>query len=211
LLRTAGIFVTEAGMRIARSLRVEGDFASTGSADIDGTLNVDAEMTVGGDAVFSGAMRIEGTLSLPAGIIDNDALASPVVLRSEWSDAGGFATPNSTWLELCSVSVVVPDGFTDIQFSAMGSVLATNSTAGTHYLFVRVARRVNGGPQFTGIQAQAVVPSLYTATGIAPYNWNEPVTPGDTHRFALQVWTSAAFAADGNHYGRLDVPIIFTR
>src|SRR5665647_2124244 len=107
-LRQAGIYLTKLGMRIASSLTVEGDLVSTGNADItgtthiggatdiDGTLNVDAATTIGGTlgvtgittlgapTTVSGTLGVTGvttlggTLSLPAGIINNAALANPV-------------------------------------------------------------------------------------------------------------------------------------
>ncbi|MCG7285350.1 hypothetical protein MHY85_05090 [Cellulomonas sp. ACRRI] len=78
LLRTAGIFLAETGMRIESALTVNGDFASTGSAtitgdaeitgsthiggstDIDGTLDVAADTTLGGNVDLSGVLNVLG-------------------------------------------------------------------------------------------------------------------------------------------------------
>jgi len=212
LLRTAGIYVTEAGMRVARSLLVEGDFASTGSADIDGALNVDAEMTVGGNATFSGAMRIEGTLSLPAGIIDNEALANPLALDADFGAASGFGLAGGAWVEVTSASITIPPGFTRLQFIAAGMVNAVNSTGGTQNLYVQVGRQINGvGEMFLSPQAQNSLPGGFTGTATALYVWNEAVNPGETHRFSMRAWVSASFAPTGGNYTRLDVAATFTR
>lgn len=73
---------------------------------------------------FTGAVRIEGTLSLPAGIIDNDALASPVTFAG---NAGNLTStpPPLSWATACTANLTVPD------WAGQGVVMATGSIAGT--------------------------------------------------------------------------------
>jgi cytoskeletal protein CcmA (bactofilin family) len=175
LLRTAGLYLTNQGLRIASSLLVEGDLSSTGSADItgtthiggatdidgtlniggatdiDGTLNVDAEMSVGGDATFSGAVHIEGTLSLPAGIIDNDALASPVTFLGDFIDNNSL-TITTAETQQCIYSFVVPAGYSKALVVGYGSVgvvnpLGVSSSIGARIYIDRPIGGTVWGPQ----------------------------------------------------------------
>ena len=161
---------------------------------------------------FTGDVRIEGTLSLPAGIIDNDALANPVEFGSDWGSAGSFALPNA-WTEQASCSILVPDSFTMMQFSAMATITARNDFGSTQYLMARVRSQRNGaGTIFQGVEAQATVPDLYWATALAPQIYSTGVTGGDTWRFWVESWVGGGtWTADPNHYARLELSATFSR
>lgn len=194
ILRAAGIRVTPESMTIERTLEVLG------------------ALDVSGDATFSGDMRIEGTLSLPAGIIDNEALATPVELAADFGAASGFGLTGGAWVEVASASITIPPGFTRLQFVAAGMVNAINSTGSTQNLYVQVGRQINGvGEMFLSPQAQNSLPAGFTGTATALYVWNEAVNPGETHRFSMRAWVSSSFAASGGNYTRLDVAATFTR
>lgn len=235
LLRTAGIFLTQQGMRITRSLLVEGDFASTGSAvisgsatidgetsiggathiagatDIDGTLNVDAEMSVGGDATFSGAMRVEGTLSLPAGIIDNDALANPITMRDVFASEDSFAFSGAAQ-DRAIFTYTVPDGFTRFTFTGAASVRAYNATGATIYLYAQAYAEVVGGDRYWGPSQQAAIPAGFTASVAAPHSSTIDVPPGATQvRVWARVQTSSPVGAAAQNFATVEGVAIFTR
>ena len=211
LLRTAGLYVTEAGMRVARSLLVEGDFASTGSADIDGALNVDAEMTVGGNATFSGAMRIEGTLSLPAGIIDNDALANPVVPVGTSNTVSGFGL-TTTETVVVSATVSVPAGFTRCMATGLGSIFFLNPTASVDYLYARVYIETPS-QSWWGIRPLSMVGPGNGSAALAP-NWMvmlTGLTPGEPITFSVRARTGFAPISDSANLAGIAGQALFFR
>lgn len=115
LLRTAGIYITKAGMRIASALRVEG------------------ELIVTGNAVF------EGDLAVPNGSITNDALQSPVSFDSGKAITSG-STMNllTTEQTFCTLSFTVPAGYTRALVQGQGSIGVVNPTAGSSSVAGRV-------------------------------------------------------------------------
>lgn len=185
-LKSAGIGVNENGMVVDSSLDVAGD------------LNV------------SGNTAITGTLSLPNGIIDNDALAHPLGMGSDFAVTTGFSLPNA-WTSYATTSITIPAGFTRMQFTALGVVTAMNTTPGTEYLITAIQRTV-GGNVYGSVRTRQMVPSGFRATGFVPYVWSEDVVPGQTHTFELQAWTGGpTWAADVDNHSRIDVSMTFTR
>lgn len=206
VLRSAGIRVSPEGMSVESALSI------LGALDVSGDMDVSGDLDVSGGATFSGDMVIEGTLSLPAGIIDNEALANPLELDADFGAASGFGLTGGSWVEVTSASITIPAGFTRLQFVAAGMVNAVNSTGGTQNLYVQVGRQINGaGEMFLSPQAQNALPAGFTGTATALYVWNEAVNPGETHRFSMRAWVSASFAPTGGNYTRLDVAATFTR
>lgn len=206
LLRTAGIRVRPEGMTIERALEV------LGSLDVSGDLDVTGSATFSGDTTIGGNAAITGTLSLPAGIIDNEALASPVRMGSNWAYDEGFAIPTATWTSVANATIEIPQGFTRLQFTAVGMVNGRNSTASTQNMYVRVIRQINDtGPVFDSPQGQIPLVAGFNGVASATYIWGESVNPGEVHRFTVQVWVSNAFAATTSNYGRIDISALFTR
>ena len=199
LLRSAGISVSPEGMSVESALRVLGD------------LNVSGDAQFSGDTEIGGNARITGTLSLPAGIIDNEALANPVTFDADWGAGESYATPMGAWLEVASASITIPAGFTKMQFTAAGMANGLNSTAATANMYVQIHRTVNGGGGYTSQQGQVALPAGFQGVASSFYLWNEAVVPGEVHRFALRVWTSGAFAASAYNYARVDVAALFGR
>ena len=95
-------------------------FARSGtSVTAEGVVTVDGELDV------TGAMVVGGTLSLPAGIINNDALTSPVVLGVVNLTATGFAVTTS-WSDAAATSFTVPAGCTQLLATCSAGVFAVN-------------------------------------------------------------------------------------
>jgi len=91
----------------------------------EGVLKVLGQMVVDGTLTVNGPMAVTGTLSLPAGIIDNAALASPVT-----GDVGNnyvLTAVTSSWANYAGVSIAVPAGFTRAQVMAVSSVIGPTS------------------------------------------------------------------------------------
>ena len=104
------------------------------------TVTAEGVVTVDGELDVTGAMVVGGTLSLPAGIIDNAALASPVVPQTVFLGANNFAvdvTPSAK----VTTTITVPAGFTSAVVSVIGRVYAVNTTASTDFLYA--SARVN--------------------------------------------------------------------
>jgi hypothetical protein len=130
LLRTAGIFLTEAGMRIESALTVNGDLSATGNTDIDGTLNVDAASTFGGTMVVNGDATFQGNLAVPNGSITNAALQNPVAWDTRTASASGPMNLTTGEQTFCTVSYTVPAGYTKAMIHAQGSIGVVNPTVG---------------------------------------------------------------------------------
>lgn len=90
-----------------------------------------------GQVDFDGNVVISGTLSLPAGIIDNDALANPLAFSADSANGDGFAIPLAE-TTVASRTLLVPAGFTTAVVQGIGSVFGMNTSAALDYLFARV-------------------------------------------------------------------------
>lgn len=83
-------------------------------------LRIESELLVTGDT------RIEGTLSLPAGIIDNDALANPVRPERALENSSGPYALGTTETTVVSLEKSFPPGFTKCLVLARGDVEIEN-------------------------------------------------------------------------------------
>lgn len=92
-------------------------------------MTIDSELHVTGDTV------IDGTLSLPAGIINNEALASPVKPGQVGVTTTNFGMSTTATAKSAS-SIEVPDGFTSALILATAHVAALNSTGVGEFLYV---------------------------------------------------------------------------
>jgi len=101
------------------------------------SVTAEDEVTVDGSLIVTGPMAVGGTLSLPAGIIDNDALANPVVFDAGYANADGFTT-STTAADLASFTVAVPAGFTQAVVQASAMIFVYNGTATYSYLRDRI-------------------------------------------------------------------------
>jgi len=204
LLRTAGIFLADTGMRIESALTVNGDFASTGSADITGntriggTLDVDATSVFDGDSTFHGSVVIDGDLAVPNGSIKNAALENPVAFDSGKAISAGNSM-NLTVAEqtFCSLSFVVPVGYTRALVQGQGSIGVVNpmtvisSVAGRVYI-----DHPNADPAFGARRWQSSNPG--TDAAVSPVHAGDfAVAGGDTItvRLTVQGGTSTSWGA----------------
>lgn len=235
LLRSAGIKLTTLGMTITSSLSVEGDLTTTGATTIGGTLGVtgpttlgapttvsgtlgvtgvttlDADTTVSGSLNVTGPMAVTGTLSLPAGIINNDALAHPVMFTGTWNDLSNFAIP-TTPTEVIVASLTIPAGFTSMAFTVIGTAQVGNTSASAQFIYLQPHRRTNGVEVGTGTRQLALLAPDAWATIITPYVYTDTVAPGDVVDFALDVNAgSTALAAHASNTVRIEVSITLTR
>ena len=122
---------------------VSGNTTVSGTLGVSGNTTLGAPTTVSGSLAVSGPMTVSGTLSLPAGIIDNAALTSPVAPGSVYGNAVNFAL-TTTLTTIKAITVTVPAGMTKASVSVVGRVLAINNNttggtnaAGADYLSVR--------------------------------------------------------------------------
>ena len=131
-----------------------------GALDVVGTETVDGSLTVGGSLTVSGAAAITGTLSLPAGIIDNAALANPISASAANPAATGFGLTTS-WAILATIDMTVPAGFTVALIHLTGGVFCFNPNA-------------TGGADGTGTDAWNV--SVATSPGYGSYVYMQGVS-----------------------------------
>lgn len=133
---------------------LEGARTLTAATISSGGLRIvdDGELYVDGLAQFGGDMRVSGTLSLPAGIIDNAALASPAAFGRSGGGESSFNVPTAGAL-VAQISITVPPGYSTAIVMAVGTAAVRNPTTGPAFLYV-------------GAQIGAVTPNL--TWGLAP-------------------------------------------
>ncbi|MGV8965343.1 MAG: hypothetical protein ACOH2F_03605 [Cellulomonas sp.] len=98
--------------------------ANTGLSVNPQGMVVDSSMTVAGNLDVTGHAAITGTLSLPAGIIDNDALANPVAVAGN-SAVVNDATIGSAWTNVLTTTIPAPEWAGKALISATGSATST--------------------------------------------------------------------------------------
>jgi len=190
LLRTAGIYITTAGMRIASSLKVEGDLESTGSARFGGALNVT------GDAVFS------GNLAVPNGSITNDQLASPlVIVGAAPATVSGWAVSTTSEAKASSV-ISVPAGFSRAAVVAWANMHFMDTSANGGWLRATIAG--NGGAEMGGLANLQLGQSASHAIGLTGLS-------GGTIGVSCDVRASAATAGMSGRIAQINAVAFFQR
>lgn len=89
LLRTAGIFLADTGMRIESALTVNGDFASTGNATISGSADITGTTHIGGNTDIDGTLDVAADTTLGGSVRVDDVM--DVFGRVNVNDGAGFA------------------------------------------------------------------------------------------------------------------------
>lgn len=174
---------------------------------VNGASTFNGPLVVNGGSTFNGAMAVTGTLSLPAGIIGNDALANPLTTGSAGMTASNQSfttTPTQYGTEL----ITVPAGFTRAVVMNGVSAGGTNSGAGGDYLYV--AAGINGVPggempsyANAGFYASGSAFGVRTLTGL---------TAGSSISVSVQVRTnSGAWAAAGANIVNVNALALFYR
>lgn len=199
-------------------LRQAGMGVSPGQVDFDGDVVIGGRIFTTGDAEFSGNTtiggnaRITGTLSLPAGIIDNDALANPLAFAADSADANVFPIPK-TEVTVVSRTITVPPGFTTAVVQGFGTIYAMNSTATLDYLYACVfidwpAGSTSGRQLLTPLTAN-------NGSGHLAVNKQTEITglsPGD--RITVRMTVKSAFAnlpATANNGSSINLLVIWAR
>lgn len=154
------------------------------------------------------ALILTGTLSLPAGIIDNDALANPVEIRSAGTFVSGFAiTPTPT--VFATVSMAVPMGFTRAAVALVGTGMGFNNSGAIDWLYV--ASTLTGSPGGT---------EVYTGVGVGGgtsiaspcFSTVEGLTPGSNLVLGVQMHSGAnTWTASTGNAARIDAQATFLR
>ena len=151
----------------------------------------------------------ELTASLPT--VVRSIVAGTVALRADWKLTVGIAIP-AAWTEQASCVITVPAGYTQMTFTAIATIGATNSTAGTQYLYARIVDQIDGaGPLYGSTAATSTVPAGWIATAIMPQVYSAPVTAGQVYRFWVESWAGGGWSAAGGNYARIEVQATFSR
>lgn len=119
-----------------------------------GNLEVDGEATFGGDTTVGGNMRITGTLSLPAGIIDNDALSSPVIPATAGA-AGVGGSVGTTEITAAVDTIAIPWGCTRALVLVTCSVSFSTNAPSNTIPGVRAYVAATGGAATTGSRMES--------------------------------------------------------
>ena len=168
-----------------------------GVTEVDGTLNV------------TGAMVVGGTLSLPAGIIDNAALTSPVAPAVGHADAVNFAlTP--AWSAVAEITVTVPAGYSKALVIATGNASCKNPTAAQDYLWASVGIGSGTSPGYA--MRSAIAAANYGSATNSCTRLLTGLTGGGTFAVYLDLSTDIAdWSASTFNSANLDAAITFLR
>jgi hypothetical protein len=180
--------------RQVRELAAANVFGTTGLRPRDGGTEFDGYVTINGDATITGA------LSLPAGIINNDALANPLQTATAANGINNYEISTTSTVRV-SVSLTVPEGFSEAIVIANPTAMGHNGTAAPDYLYVQaVVQTVNGGELYSaapnGLGAGLAAPFHTTLTGLTG---GDAITVGVATRAGLNPWT-ASTANQANIY-----------
>lgn len=135
----------------------------------------------------AGGVEIKGSLSLPAGIINNDALTSPSVPYAAHADVASFALAPGANVEKLALTVPVPAGFTRAHVFAAATMYAYNSNASRDEMYMQCL--VNGVRQ--GYSSMVSAPG--SSIGFAGSNYAAVLTNvGSTFKVSV-VASSNAF------------------
>lgn len=173
----------------------------TGDAEFNGSVDVGGELNVTGNTV------IGGTLSLPAGIIDNEDLANPVVPQSVWKGTTANFGLAVAWSTLVSQTLTVPSGVDSVQVIGFVRLVATNTTATKDYLYsdFDIAGQSSGGfatPVDAGDPGTSFCSFARTITGL---------TPGDTITLSASGSTGFASWASTNNVCQISASVTWYR
>ena len=214
LLRTAGIRLTKLGMFIDSSLTVDGSLDTTGDTTIGGTLEVTGPTTLGGATTVSGntsvsgslgvtgPMTVGGTLSLPAGIINNAALANqvlgavaPAVTQTGWATTTSLVTKATT-------TVTTPAGFTSALVTALGMVVFQDSAP--NRFDSRCVIEGAAGPTILSLAANAGSASPSQTRVVS-------VTGGQVLNIDVQVFSAVATGGMAANQAVITASVVFLR
>lgn len=206
LLRTAGLFVSENGMRVESALVVNGDLNATGNTDIDGTLNVDATSTFGGDSTFHGSVVIDGNLAVPNGSISNEALQNPIEEGAIGYSASAFTVPTSA-TAVATRTMNIPAGFAQASVMVVVSFGVWNPTTTAGYFY---GRATIDGTSGAGLPA-LVQPSGYGTVTTSAIRTLDNLTPGGQITVSATCNGPSGWGAAASNVVNIDAIAIFRR
>lgn len=195
-LATAGIEAVPDG------IIVQGSQTVNGPLDVNGTSQLDGAVTINGPAT------ITGTLSLPAGIIGNDALASPSTPVASHADAAAFSITTGANVEKLRATITVPAGFTKaaVYGTATMSVFNNSGSLDSCYLAFRVNGQQVGWSNQVGAPASQRVLSVASGSGIV-----SGLNGGTIYVSADASTGVNAWSVDNNNTINLDALVTFYR
>lgn len=175
-------------------------FGLTGITPEDGGTSFDGYVHV------NGPMTVSGTLTLPAGIIGNDALTDPTVLATSGLSQNNFATSVAGDV-FAQTSVAVPTGYTRASVICMVVAGAVNNTGAVDYLYAASCiNAINGGEtpeqaNASGGYASTAANGIRTLTGLS----------GGSITLGCFVRTGASWAANTANFANMNAFIYFQR
>ena len=128
--------------RDIQQLAAANPLGAAGIRAVDGGIVVEGSETVNGPLVINGPATITGTLSLPAGIIGNDALQAPVYPAVYHADIQNISITSGPNVEILGADVAVPAGYTQALVSLTITMNMTNNSASTDLAYV--GANING-------------------------------------------------------------------
>jgi len=128
--------------RTVQQLAAANPLGAAGIRAIDGGIVVEGSETVNGPLTINGPATITGALSLPAGIIGNDALQAPVYPAVYHADIQNISITNGPNVEILGADVAVPAGYTQALVSLTITMNMTNNSASTDLAYV--GANING-------------------------------------------------------------------
>lgn len=214
LLKSAGIRVAPEGMTIESGLEVLGSLNVSGPLSASGDLDITGDATFSGDTTIGGNAAITGTLSLPAGIIDNEALASPLTQRSGYGNSSNFGLSDvPPDPKLAMFSVTVPSGYTKASFIAEGAAGVNNTLGSSNYAYLRVFADYPGGSSTWGTRQNVEVPAGHTRTlsALLVRAVDVPLTGGDVITFYVTAYADAPLPPSTGTFASAAALVTFTR
>lgn len=177
------------------------------SMSLLGDLDVQGDASLTGDTTIGGNLAVTGTLSLPAGIIDNDALANPVKAgyASQGEVGWGTSTVNQT---RAAVGIAVPAGFSQALVYLTTAAGAVNDTPNADYLFL--------ASSIAGVEAGEMPALAGGNSGFATVTTAKSSLltglSGGSVQVAARIHTQgAAWAANGTNRAYVEALAIFLR
>lgn len=187
----------------AGGLRVYGGGGIT--IEAPGTIDVGGPATFGGATTIGGDLAVTGTLSLPAGIIGNDALAEPVAFGGAGASGGNFAVTTTSTVATSS-TIAVPVWADQAIVLAVANGGAWNDRAVADYLFVLAEIDGTSGGGTPGLTGPA---SFANASASAQRIVNNP---GATITVACRVHAvDGTWSANTANVAHVDAIAIFRR
>lgn len=175
--------------------------------DLDGFVNVNGPLTVNGTQTVNGPMTITGALSLPAGIIDNDALAAPLEPQTIYADADGF-TLTPTEQDFCVTTFTVPAGYRKAVIVATGTVNTYNTNASADYLWARAYINSSFGRRMFALMDATSGPASLT---VNKQTLMTDLTDGEVITCKLRLASQTANVTSTSNGASMNAFALFTR